>query len=72
MAECTYLLCAATSLLCAYLLIRAYVRRRVRILLSCTFCFVGLAASNILLVLDLIVFPSVNLYPLRTFVMLLG
>ena len=66
-AQAVYVLCMLTSLLCAYLLFRSYRASRSRLLLWSTVCFVGLAISNALLVLDLIVFAdSVDLRLLRT------
>ncbi|HVO16752.1 MAG TPA: DUF5985 family protein [Alphaproteobacteria bacterium] len=60
-----YLLCLATSLLCTYLLIRSYRRSRTRLLMWTALCFVFLAANNLSLVADLLVFPEVNLLWLR-------
>ena len=48
-----YILCAATSTLCAILLIRGYRQSRQRLLLWSAACFVGLALNNVLLVIDL-------------------
>ena len=56
-----YILCAATSSICAALLIRGYRRSRSRLLLWSAVCFVGLALNNILLVVDLGVIASVDL-----------
>lgn len=53
MAQVTYVLCAATSILCAFLLFRGYRRTRTRLLMWSTWCFVGLAINNILLFVDL-------------------
>ena len=61
MAQVVYVLCAATSALCAVLLIRGYRRSRSRLLLWSSVCFVGLAANNALLVLDRIVVRDVDL-----------
>lgn len=61
MAEWIYTLCALTSVLCAFLLLRAYFASRYRLLLWSGVCFVGLAASNVLLVLDKMVLPEVDL-----------
>jgi hypothetical protein len=58
MAEIVYVLCAATSILCALLLLRGYLRTRTRLLMWSTWCFVGLAINNILLFLDLAIFPD--------------
>ena len=60
-----YALCAVTSLICAALLLRAYKLTRTRLLLWSSISFVGLAANNILLFVDLIVVPSIDLSILR-------
>jgi multidrug transporter EmrE-like cation transporter len=57
MPEAVYLLCAATSVTCAVLLLRAYRRQRTRLLLWSSLCFVFLALNNTLLFIDLIVIP---------------
>jgi hypothetical protein len=51
-AETVYLLCAIASLLCAIALLRTYLRRRSRVLLWSSLCFVGLAANNAILFTD--------------------
>lgn len=61
MAETVYLLCAATSVLVAILLVRSYRAKRSSLLLWSCLCFVGLAVNNLLLVIDLLVVPSVDL-----------
>ena len=61
MAGSIYLLCAATSLACAGLLLRGYLRSRARLLLWSGLCFAGLALENLLLIVDVIVFPRVDL-----------
>ena len=66
MAELTYVLCALTSILCAILLARGYTRTRTRLLLWSTLCFAGLAINNILLFIDLVVLPDVNLMLIRS------
>jgi hypothetical protein len=65
MANIVYSLCALTSVLCAALLIRAFLRTRSRLLLWSSLCFVGLVVTNMLLVLDRIFVPDVDLYTLR-------
>lgn len=65
MAEGVYLLCALTSIACAVLLVRGYLRSRSRFLLWSAMCFVGLGANNVLLFLDIVVFTRVDLSPLR-------
>jgi hypothetical protein len=56
-----YILCFLTSSACAWLLGRSYVRTRTRLLLWSSLCFLLLAGNNLVLVLDLLVFPDVNL-----------
>ena len=65
MAEAVYLLCAGTSLVCAMLLLRGFARTRTRLLFWSGWCFVGLTVNNLLLFVDLIVVPSVDLSWLR-------
>jgi hypothetical protein len=72
MAETVYLLCALTSITCAVLLVRGYAASRSRLLLWSGICFVGLAANNVLLVVDLLVVPSVDLGLWRTVAAFIG
>lgn len=60
-----YLLCFGTSLVCAFLLARSYATSRSRLLLWTALCFAFLAVNNLLVMLDLLVFPTANLVPLR-------
>ena len=62
MATVVYVLGLIVTLICAVLLLRAYVRVRGRLLLWSGLCFVGLTVSNALLVIDLVFVPDVNLY----------
>lgn len=66
MAETVYLLCAATSLTAALLLLRFWRRTRTRLLLWSSLCFGGLAANNVLLLVDRFVIPDTDLMLLRT------
>jgi hypothetical protein len=66
MALIVYVLCALTSLVCSVLLIRGYMRQKVRLLLWCALCFVGLTLNNIFLILDIVVFPEVTLWHVRS------
>jgi hypothetical protein len=56
-----YTLCTLTALAVAVLLLRGYLRARYRLLLWSGLCFVGLTLNNVLLVLDKLVFPDVDL-----------
>jgi hypothetical protein len=60
-AQIAYILCAATAFICALLLRRGYLRSQAPLLLWASLCFVGLTANNILLYVDLVVVPSVDL-----------
>ncbi|HYC60109.1 MAG TPA: DUF5985 family protein [Thermoanaerobaculia bacterium] len=60
-----YILCAATSSLCAILLIRGYRQSRARLLLWSAACFVGLALNNILLLVDTSVLTDTDLSVVR-------
>jgi hypothetical protein len=60
-----YLLCFATSSLCAILLARSYQRSAARLLLWSSLSFGLLAANNFIVLLDLIVLPSIDLLVVR-------
>ena len=53
-----YVLCFLTSASCAALLGRSYSRNRARLLLWSAICFVFLAMNNLVLVLDLVIWPN--------------
>lgn len=72
MAEVVYALCALTSFLCAWMLLRSYRRTQHRLLFWSGLCFVGLTVNNVLLFLDRIVFPSVDLMTWRLLTALLS
>jgi hypothetical protein len=72
MAPVIYSLCALTSLLCAWQLFHAYRRSRVRMLFWSAGCFGMLTVSNVLLVLDRLVFPAVDLSLPRLLTSFLG
>lgn len=66
MAETVYVLCALTSIACAVLLLRSYLRSRTRFLMWASAGFIGLALNNILLFIDLMVVTEVDLQLWRT------
>jgi Family of unknown function (DUF5985) len=72
MAAIIYGLCALTAALCTYLLLQAYRRGKYPLLLWSGICFAGLTLNNLLLVLDKLVFPEVDLSVWRTSVALLA
>lgn len=69
-APAVYLLCFLTSTICAVMLGRSFHRTRTKLLFWSAFCFLLLAMNNLLLVLDLVVFPTLNLAVARGLVSL--
>lgn len=67
-AEAIYLLCAATSLAAGALLLRYYWSRRTPLLLWSCVGFLGLAANNVLVYVDLVLVPQVDLRLTRAIV----
>jgi hypothetical protein len=65
-AEAIYLLCALTSLIAAWLLLQYFLRRRTPLLFWSFIGFLGLAANNVLVFLDLVIYPSADLSLPRT------
>ena len=65
MAGVVYVLSAVTCLISAGLLLRGYARSRERLLLWSGLCFLGLAADNALLFVDVIVLPDISLFAWR-------
>jgi hypothetical protein len=61
-----YFLCFVSAGLCCYLLFNAFQRRRERLLLWSGLCFCLLAVNNLLVFVDLILLPDINLVPLRS------
>lgn len=58
MGEVVYSLCAVTSLACAVLLIRSWLRTRAKLLAWSSACFIGFTINNILLVFDFVLYKS--------------
>ena len=67
-----YALCALTSLACAVMLARGYVRTKVRLLLWSARCFACFALNNVLLIVDERILPSRDLSVVRSLPSLLG
>lgn len=65
MEKIIYALCAFSAFAAATLLLRAFLRTRLRLLLWSGLCFAGLTLTNVLLVLDKVVFTEVDLTPWR-------
>jgi len=60
-----YLLCFLTSAICAWLLLASFRRQRQPLLLWSSLCFSLLALNNLLVFVDIIVFPHIDLLVLR-------
>jgi len=58
LGEAVYILCAVTSLVCAVLLVRAYLRSKSPLLLWSSVCFVGLFINNVILVVDVVLMTT--------------
>lgn len=67
-----YALSVLTSLACAILLFRGYRQRKVRLLMWSAICFACLTLNNILLFVDLVIFPSGDLRLFRLSAALTG
>lgn len=60
-----YALCLISSAICAWLLMRSFARTGTRLLLWSAVCFLLLAGNNLLVVIDLLLIPSVDLSIMR-------
>lgn len=72
MDKLTYTLCAATSMACAWLLLRGYFRTRFRLLLWSGLCFVGLTLNNAVLVFDRVIYTEIDLSSWRLVIALVS
>jgi hypothetical protein len=72
MGAIVYLLCAVAALVCSVLLFRAYRRSGARLLLWSGLCFGFLTLNNVLVAVDLVIFPDVDLFMLRNVSALAG
>ncbi len=61
MATAVYILCTATSALCAVLLLRRHAESRTPLLFWTGIAFAGLAVTNALVFTDYVVLPDVDL-----------
>jgi len=67
-----YLLCFATSTACAFLLARSFLKARSRMLFWSAVCFGLLALVNLVVIFDLLIYPDLDLRPLRLWLTLLA
>ena len=67
-----FMLAALTSFACMALLFRGYTRTRSRLLLWSALCFIFLTVNNVLLFVDNIIGPEIDLRPYRLTAALIG
>ena len=65
MAQLVYILGTLITFLCFFMLLRAYLRVRLRLLLWSAVCFAGLTIANALVYVDLVIVPERDLYVWR-------
>lgn len=65
MSQLIYVLCALTSMACAWLLLARYSQSGHRLLFWSGLCFAAMTLNNIILVVDKLVFPEYDLSLLR-------
>jgi len=59
-AEVVYALCALFSVICATLLFRGYQSQKARLLLWSSLAFAMLALNNLVLFVDLVIYPEMD------------
>lgn len=72
MAELVYTLCFLTSAAVSFLLLRAYRRTRMPLLLWSGLGFIGLCINNFVLIADLVIYPSIDLSLYRALTATIG
>ena len=72
MAIAVYVLCSIASIVCAALLYSSWRASRASILLWTMVCFVGLALNNVMLFIDEVIAPGVDLSAWRAVPALAG
>lgn len=65
MHKLMFAICALTALSCAVLLMKSYLQTRHRLLLWSGLCFLGLTLNNVLVILDRVFLPHIDLSVLR-------
>lgn len=60
-----YFLCFGTSAVCAWLLYRNFRRAKTPLLLWSSLCFLFLAGNNLVVIIDLLVIPTIDLSLVR-------
>lgn len=62
MAAAVYILGTIVAFACGVFLMRGYLIGRKKLLLWSSLCFFGLSISNLLIFVDLVIFPTLDLY----------
>jgi Family of unknown function (DUF5985) len=60
-----YVLCLLAAALCTWLLLRGYQRSGTRLLLWCGLCFGFLSLNSLVIIVDILLFPTNDLQLLR-------
>lgn len=71
-AELVYVFAFLVAVACGYLLFRGYQRSERRLLLWSSICFFFLSLENLLLFVDLVIIPDVDLRLVRGLITLVG
>ena len=71
-AQIVYILCGLTSVLCAGLLYRQYRSSPAPLLFWSMWCFICFAVTNVLLFVDLVLIPELDLSDVRNCINLAG
>jgi hypothetical protein len=72
MSHIVYLLCATTSLGCTVLLFRSVRKGGADLVMWSALCFLALTIANVLLFIDLVFIPNIDLSLWRTGITFLG
>ncbi|HEY3917335.1 MAG TPA: DUF5985 family protein [Stellaceae bacterium] len=67
-----YILCFLTSLVAMWLLLRGYWRNGSRLLLWSAIAFIAFAVNNLLLFMDIVLLPNLDLRGIRAITALIG
>lgn len=65
MSQAIYVMCALTSLACAWLLLSRYRQSGHRLLFWSGLCFTAMTVNNVILIFDKLIFPQADLSLLR-------
>ena len=67
-----YVLCAVIAFTCCALLLRGYRKSKARLLLWSGLCFAMFTLDNVILFIDKVIIPAIDLSPWRSSVPLIG